>query len=604
MKETTRCSEIIDRYLANYKLQIELDKELYHLKPRDEWIAAFRKRAEILNRLLAENQRLIEQLQALLSEELTETSAQQIYEQAYRMFWDEECMAVCVCLPMVYKLIPYYEQRDDMHRLIFLYEAAYILESEQAKRESRPRGCHEFNRKIVAYRDRYKEFTAVDKSIFWAAYNNLSIVTMTNHVFDLETSHHYWKEAMDFWESEAVQEDYRKTGKSPLIYLNRWILAEEFMDEASPEIRDEFCQLAKRLYEEERIEHADPLAINSEIYGAYLHMQVILGEKTFDEIVDEYFDYYLRKIRSDFDLENLSTKEFYFIINTPLITENWLKKCVDQEKSKRIMRTFHENFRKFWQMKHFSTPFVNEFFAVWCSKMIGYLDTAEEKEACVCQLILRRQLPTYLHCVMVMKLAEILCREAIRTDAALFSDIRDIPLENMGDFVKKCAQLHDLGKTKITDIINTQTRKITDSEFRAIMNHPNFGAEILGLDRELNKFRDVILGHHKFYDGSAGYPAEFDNTQSGYRIIIDMVTICDCIDAATDYLGRNYKHAKTFDEVLCELIAGKGVRYNPHLVELMEHSESVCSEMRELVEKARSQLMYNAYINGVNEDIV
>ena len=114
----------------------------------------------------------------------------------------------------------------------------------------------------------------------------------------------------------------------------------------------------------------------------------------------------------------------------------------------------------------------------------------------------------------------------------------------------------------------------------------------------------MIIGHHKFYDGSAGYPAEFDNTQSEYRVIIDIITICDCIDAATDYLGRNYKNAKTFDEVLRELIAGKRVRYNPDLVELIENSETVQNEIRELVEKSRSELMYHAYIDGVNEDVV
>ena len=97
-----------------------------------------------------------------------------------------------------------------------------------------------------------------------------------------------------------------------------------------------------------------------------------------------------------------------------------------------------------------------------------------------------------------------------------------------------------------------------------------------------------------------GYPVAFENTESEYRVIIDMITICDCIDAATDYLGRNYKNAKSFDEVLNELIAGKGVRYNPGLVELIESSEIVKRKMRELVETDRLEMMYHAYVVGVN----
>ena len=123
-------------------------------------------------------------------------------------------------------------------------------------------------------------------------------------------------------------------------------------------------------------------------------------------------------------------------------------------------------------------------------------------------------------------------------------------MEDLVGFVRRCALIHDIGKTKITDIVNTQGRRLWDSEFIGIKHHPGFGADMLKKDSNLMRYCDVVLGHHKFYDGTAGYPESFDNTKSAYRIIVDLITICDCIDAATDHLGRNYKRAKEHDIIL------------------------------------------------------
>ena len=62
-----------------------------------------------------------------------------------------------------------------------------------------------------------------------------------------------------------------------------------------------------------------------------------------------------------------------------------------------------------------------------------------------------------------------------------------------------------------------------------------------------------MLGHHKTYDGKGGYPLEFDNLNSKYKSAIDLISISDSIDAATDVLGRNYANGKNFYSLLDEL---------------------------------------------------
>ena len=104
-----------------------------------------------------------------------------------------------------------------------------------------------------------------------------------------------------------------------------------------------------------------------------------------------------------------------------------------------------------------------------------------------------------------------------------------------------------------------------------------------------------MLGHHKWYDGKMGYPMDFDNTKSKYKIAIDIISIADSIDAATDILGRNYTLGKDFDSLLKELEDGAGVRYNPNIVKLISMDEVLKSKLRYLTKYGRERVYYEAY---------
>ena len=52
---------------------------------------------------------------------------------------------------------------------------------------------------------------------------------------------------------------------------------------------------------------------------------------------------------------------------------------------------------------------------------------------------------------------------------------------------------------------------------------------------------------HKAYCGKGGYPAVFDNIGSPYKLIIDMASMADSTDVATDCISLNYQKIKTVD---------------------------------------------------------
>ena len=143
--------------------------------------------------------------------------------------------------------------------------------------------------------------------------------------------------------------------------------------------------------------------------------------------------------------------------------------------------------------------------------------------------------------------------------------------------------------------LNTQGRKLTLEEFYCIKLHPSRTLEFIGEDKDFEIYHDIMLGHHKWYDGTEGYPIDFDNTKSKYKIAIDIISISDSIDAATDIVGRNYTKGKSFDEFLEELIKESGTRYNKDIVDIINQDEVLKEKLRYLTKEGREKVYYEAY---------
>lgn len=604
MSEVHNVKEILKQYKANMDRQRELDELLLTDQDKQEWIACLQNRATENQRMYSENGELINALEEWLLQSLDEETAELLYDECYDMYWNgyDDCQ---VLLPIVYKLIEYYEKSENIEKLMFLYGAAFFEKNEvQNRREGIDKHDTTYNLKVLQYKKDYLSLNYVSRRRLWASCYNLIVSGYANKAITAEESFRYYQDAMEFWNSTAVQQ---LDGENEEIVeiVNRikteCLIIEEKIEECSKDIQEAFCRVAFEIYEDESKDKESIYEVNSEVYAAYLHAKRLKEEISLDEMVDNYFAFYQEKMKLCPEVSAMTEEDMYFVMNTPLIIERWLHKGVSLEKTKHIMGILKRQTQDTWYTKltKFSQPFINGVMTEWCFRLIQYMESQDEKEECLFQLLVRRQLPTYLHSVMVANLAESLCKEAKRNCPEVFEGLDASVTDDLVGFVKRCALLHDVGKTKITDIVNTQGRRLWDSEFSGIKNHPAFGAEMIEKDSELVQFRDIVLGHHKFFDGSAGYPVDFDNTKSPYRNIIDLITICDCIDAATDHLGRNYKRAKSLAEVLCELVEGKGTRYNPKLVEIIENSPRLKKEMSYIVSEGRLDIMYRAYLESV-----
>ena len=219
--------------------------------------------------------------------------------------------------------------------------------------------------------------------------------------------------------------------------------------------------------------------------------------------------------------------------------------------------------------------------------------------------------PTYIHSRMVADISNCLAAHLIREHPELFVGICGCTSEEevllsanaLQNFAWHAAVCHDFGKLIIIDTIFVYGRKILDFEFDIIRQHPVLGADLLEKYQSTRPYADVARGHHLWYNGEKGYPDSFDVRNSPIKTIIDIVACADCMDAATDSIGRSYNKGKTLEEYIAEVQEGAGTRYAPYLAELLTLPR-VISDLEYLLSTGRRDVYRSAYLllKGVQDN--
>ena len=210
--------------------------------------------------------------------------------------------------------------------------------------------------------------------------------------------------------------------------------------------------------------------------------------------------------------------------------------------------------------------------------------------------------PTYVHSMMVAKLSSYLCEQLVERDpkwligAPGCESARDVVANRaaLKDFTFHAARCHDVGKLSIIDTIFVYGRNLFDTEFELIRTHPLTGYELLDRHDSTRPYRDVALGHHRWYDNSKGYPEDFNTRSSPVKPIIDIVLCADCLDAATDSVGRSYRRGKTLEDFTAEVLPECGAHYPPWLAELLKDPETA-QGLQAILQEGRRETYQNTY---------
>lgn len=139
---------------------------------------------------------------------------------------------------------------------------------------------------------------------------------------------------------------------------------------------------------------------------------------------------------------------------------------------------------------------------------------------------------------------------AIATELGLDEEVRER--------VAMAARVHDVGKLAIPSEVLSKAGRLTPMEMEIARTHARQGYEILRKSQFSWPLANVVLQHHERWDGS-GYPEGL----RGEDILPEarIIAVADVVEAMCS--RRPHRPARPIGEVLEEIEAGAGTRYDP-----------------------------------------
>lgn len=212
--------------------------------------------------------------------------------------------------------------------------------------------------------------------------------------------------------------------------------------------------------------------------------------------------------------------------------------------------------------------------------------------------------PTYIHVRVAAAVSRRLFLRMAETTPEKLTGIYGITdaetirdrAQEFGNQIHRCSLYHDVGKILLLEFISIYGRKLLDEEFSAIKLHPVIGAALLNFT-EPHEMAIIAKYHHRFYNEQGGYPENCPPCPREYKAIVDIVSVSDSLEAATDDIGRCYSAAKTFPQIIDELRREAGTRYSPDVVALFDNDE-FSAEMAALLQEERHRAYLSIYGRG------
>ena len=614
---TTATAQKIHEVFATHRENMDIihkyEELLYADKDRSKWIENYKMRSEATRKAFADSSSISVLLAPYFdSSELPDDNvADALYSELTDLGpgpYDDPFIAVKV----INLLITFYRQKNNLSRLILLYNRLGYEAFTTFRMGCKQHGklAYDSYIKVISYAKEYASFTDfyVRRAIF-VAYSNLITSLPSYDLISVDDAFDYYDKVRALYKSEAV---VRLDGDSEEIagimaYIRENILDNEsLIPGASEDTKRRFCSLARDVYKEQCDRTGSEYEINVFPLLANYRALYIEGRCSYTDAVEYLLAYY--KIRSTRKIPKKKKGSFAvdeeYTFNTQLpqaLIFNWLKdRRVDDELRKKETRNLINCVNKYFASvsRNNYTPFMNRALTDWCFRHLSLLDTFEEKENTIFNIILHRQIQTFFHSHMVATLALMITDSVLENMPELLLPIYNLKstdelykkADELRLFVKRSALYHDIGKTRMPNIINMQYRKLTPEEFEIIRQHPGMGAD--SVDEDFDDYHAIILGHHKYHDGKTGYPSRFSTNGLRVKFVIDLITVCDTLDAATDYYGRNYATKKSFAETVEEMSADTFDHYNPQLVSLIKKDKKLYAAIDELLTNGREEEYY------------
>lgn len=207
----------------------------------------------------------------------------------------------------------------------------------------------------------------------------------------------------------------------------------------------------------------------------------------------------------------------------------------------------------------------------------------------------------YVHTMVVKEICFAILDYILEHDPKYFDKVAGHTWEEFRDnhdeakeLMEKCALFHDIGKYFCLDYVSNSSRNLTDDEFEVIKDHPaNFMKIYQGvMSPEVECVHDCALLHHLWYDETHGYPSGGRHTYN--KPFVNIISIADSIDAATDNIGRPYGQGKNLDNMIEEFEGMRDNRYSGYICDTLKIGE-VKESVEYILNNRRKEIYFEIY---------
>ena len=600
MNKVDRIINFKNTYMNNMKTYSDYNDQLFKIYEYDLWKKNLEERSNVIRKIFKENEEAIKDIYEIINDDLNDEIANELYIMI-KEFNENSVYDASIMIDIIYRLIAYYNNQEnlDYEKLINLNLVSALEEMEFFLRmDNNTRDYNPFEKylTILSYKDKYKEIKdeKARRGIFLAYYNIIGPLSEIKEEY-LKQSLFFYKDALSFYNSDIVQSiDHDNDNiKEEMKYLKDIVLTRFYY--YIHEFKEDYINIIKGLLNDNNtyLENA-VIDIACDYYD-----NKIKNEEMLNKIYDLFVESYGKKLEYDGTDSNVNdfcncldlAKIIVEIIKADNYDNNIKKYYLDNVGYKLI------NYIETVPYKNF-TNYFDDLSADIFKMFLSFCSDIGEKDNLLTMLVLSRQPLTYIHSIMVEKITIAIAKKLIENRRYIFSDLIELGYDTddkLLRYLSNAAFYHDLGKCLTLGVINLQNRKLTDIEFSYIKMHPSKSLQLLDNDASFSEYYDVMLGHHKSYDGMSGYPDNFNNIASLYKSAIDLISISDSIDAATDILGRNYTKGKSFYTLLSELNEFKGSRYNPMIVDYINEDNELKEYLNDITGKNRVEVYYDVY---------
>lgn len=578
----------------------------------DQSLQAIRNNAARLYEIHQENNQILKEiLFSKKADTLTEEEASQLSELAATLFHFNRSLDTGIAYRVHQLLYAYGQYHGDTDLMIKeLYYQGITLFYLNVKEDSQDVSLFqdqigEYFRKGAAYLEQYEDLEnhqtrnyilrclgnvkyglyseQGNEVAYWQAYEECFNRAMAI----IESDHYRQMEPEIPWDTYAYTMHYDRTKFLSALRTKN-----------DPEIAQGVLESAEHVYHhQEHIAKAKDRGVGVRTWYVYMAARYHAGKASIQELLDVLFDLCESADIHDFSSDNiwtlLSTPEYLIRYAEELPVEEHqaiqprLDRAMDKQKEYLFLLPQNEYGMQVSRAIQNIAVYLARKDLMFSHRLLDY--------------ILACHPPTFVHSKMVALLTRRFCARLVEVNPTLLSgafgfeevDEASGNLEKLLELSYESGLYHDLGKCMLLNYVGCYSRNLLDEEFNCIKMHSVFGYKLLETF-EMEDMAEVAYHHHRSYDGKGGYPSADKGCPDRVRWIADIVTVVDALDAGTDNVGRCYAAAKDYERLVEELQIGKGTRYAPEIVKLLDDPDFY-AETRKFIDENRRRVYLEVY---------